>query len=630
MKTMTLPVAAAILLALSACSNSDRGIPPVQSDEAEPPASPAPEAPAPEAPSAPQTPPATPAPEIPTTDNPSPPNGDSGLTVDPPVYRNNSVFVPHPTDIGDYNAFYSQDGYETVNVVRMDIRIPNTVQGICTIDDQSGCTLADVIADINGNDDFKVEIPVHASGLDLPDDGSVNNATLRQRGNTARFGPQKSFRLKLDSKENLWRNERRLQLNKNPFEPTRYKNKLAFDLFQNVPHFPSLRTQFVNLWIDNGQGPEDFGLFTHTEFVGKEYVANRVLGEDDNLYKIEFFRFSQGDLNSVQVKENGKPLDKEAFASRLEIENGDDHRALVTMLEAMVDPTRTLDSVIEEHFNRNNLLTWLATNLILRQADAITHNFYLYNPAGTERFYILPWDYDGTFEPEQVLTNSFDNSQLQKRKFYGYARGLYSELVERFYREPGAHDLLVRAIDELRANYYSDEQILERATALNNAVEPFLTRLPDSNHVNFAANSPERLVSVINQNYNDIINNYGIPMEPTVLGDPQIDASGILQLEWEPAFDVTGANTLTYDLIISSSPFFEPDNTVFSIDGIPDVRNGLVSYPVNTTSLPSGRVYVRIVARGSTDPQRIWQTNNNFYRLDDGTDLFGMLAVDLP
>lgn len=558
------------------------------------------------------------------------PNGDTGVTINPPTYRPNSVFVPHPTDIGDFNAFYAQDGYDIDNIIRLDLRIANTVQGVCTIDDQSGCTLNDVLADINGNDDFKVEIDVHASGDSLPDDGLATNATLRQRGNTARNGPQKSFRLKLDSKEDLWRGERRLQLNKNPFESSRIKNKLSFDLFRSVPHFPSLRTQFVNLWLDNGQGPEDFGLFTHTEFVGKEYVSNRGLGEDDNLYKIEFFRFSQGDLNSVQVDENGEPLDEDAFASRLEIENGKDHRMVVKMLEAMVDPDRSLESVIEQHFNRNNILTWLATNLILHQTDAITHNFYLYNPAGTERFFILPWDYDGTFEPEPELLNSIDNADLQKRKFYGYARGRNSEFVNRFYRLPGTHDLLVRAVDELRANYYSDAQVLQRASTLNTLVEPYLTRLPDSANVRFEPTSPERFVSVVNSLYTDITQNYAIPMEPEILEEPEIDASGVLQLEWEPAFDVTRQNTLTYDLIISSSPRFEPDSTLFSDAGIADVSEGLVSYPINTATLPSGRVYLRVIARASSNPEIFWQTNENTFRLDDGSDLFGVMELDLP
>jgi len=39
------------------------------------------------------------------------------------------------------------------------------------------------------------------------------------------------------------------------------------------------------------------------------------------------------------------------------------------MLEAITDPERSFDSVLDEHFNRNNILTWLASNLILRLAD---------------------------------------------------------------------------------------------------------------------------------------------------------------------------------------------------------------------------------------------------------------------
>ena len=189
---------------------------------------------------------------------------------------------------------------------------------------------------------------------------------------------------------------------------------------------------------------------------------------------------------------------------------------------------------------------------------------------------------------------------------------------------------MVRAIDELRANYYSDQQIMSRASALSDQVGPFLTRLPDSQNVFFSDNSPERLVSVINQNYTDITTNYDVPMEPTILSDPEIDASGVLNLEWEPAFDVTARNTLTYDLIIATSPGFEPGSFVFIDVGIADVPGGLVSYPVNTAVLPSGRVFVRVIARASRDPQRFWQTNSNVFRLDNGTDLFGMLAVDLP
>ena len=456
-------------------------------------------------------------PDNPVTDDPVLPNDDitnpipetnNGFTVDPPIYRNNSVFNRDLNDLGDFNAFYEQDGYATPTVIRMDVRVDNLIQGVCIEDDPSGCTLEDVLADVDRNDGFDVEIAVHASGEGLPDDGTITNATLRQRGNFSRSGEQKSFRLRLRGDDNLWRNEDRLQLNKHPFDFTRFKNKLSFDLFRSVPHLPSLRTQFVNLWIDNGQGLEDYGVFTHVEHVGRQYVANRRLGENDNLYKTEFFQFSQIDLDKVRVDAEGNPLDDDKFADALDIENGNDHSALTSMLEAMADPERSFESILDEHFNRNNVLTWLATNLILRQADAITKNYYLYNPAGTERFYFLPWDYDGAFESEAELRNSFNNTDLAKRKFYGYARGGNNEFISRFYRMPGAHNLLVSTIVELREHYYSDEQILSLASSLQEVLRPHLSSLPDSEHLTFEETAPLRMVTVININHDDIINNY--------------------------------------------------------------------------------------------------------------------------
>ncbi|MFT4725938.1 MAG: hypothetical protein ACI9UN_000433 [Granulosicoccus sp.] len=83
------------------------------------------------------------------------------------------------TAIQEPEDFFDTDGYGIVDVVRLDVRTVTTA-GICTDDDESGCTLDDVKADIDGNDDFTVYIPMHFQGADLPDDGSINNAELRQ------------------------------------------------------------------------------------------------------------------------------------------------------------------------------------------------------------------------------------------------------------------------------------------------------------------------------------------------------------------------------------------------------------------------------------------------------------------
>ena len=143
-------------------------------------------------------------------------------------------------------------------------------EGVCLPDDYDGCTFNDVLNDINSTDDFKPEVKVHITGDGYPDDGLLSNAKIRQRGDTSRYAPQKSFRIKLDKNIPLWRGERRIQLLKSFWELSRIRNKLSYDLFSEIPHIPSMRSQFVNLTLDNQDVTEDLGLFTQVEYFGKE------------------------------------------------------------------------------------------------------------------------------------------------------------------------------------------------------------------------------------------------------------------------------------------------------------------------------------------------------------------------
>jgi len=552
--------------------------------------------------------------------------GTDGSSTDGTTTTGNSVFVPDASDITDVDAFYDQDGYDAVDVIRVDVRTVTT-EGVCTIDDQSGCTLDDVIADTDPDDDFKVEIPIHFQSSDFPDDGSISNATLRQRGGTSRSYPQKSFRVKLDSKDVLWRNERRLQLNKHPNEHERIRNKLAFDMMRELPHLPSLRSQFVNLWIDDGQGPEDYGLFTHIEFAGKEYLLNRELDKDNNLYKVEFLNFSQGDLDNLQVDAEGKPLDEDRFESRLDIKRGEDHRPLVNMLTALNDPSQSFESVLERYFNANNVLMWITANFLLHQTDAVTHNFYLYNPVGSEKIYFLPWDYDDTFNPESVLSNSYDNDELSKRLFYGYARGSNSQFISRYYQLPGIHEKILAAANELRNTWLTDSTITERAERYSLVVDPFLSRSPDIEfNPKYNINASGEFAGFVNSIHESMKNDFAVPLPPRMF-EPELLEDNIT-FSWAPAVVVPDGNSLSYDLEIASSLGFEPDNIVLSIEGIADSAD-LVTYTVDTSSLQSGQLYARLTARASSDPQKYWQVASNTL-IQEGTTWFGQIAFTVP
>ena len=514
---------------------------------------------------------------------------------------------------------YSKDGYENLNVVRVDLKT-FTQPGVCSVDDLSGCTLADVNNDETNKDELTVEIPVAFSAEDFDAKSDAPNASLRQRGESVRLAPQKSYRVKLDSKKTLWRRERRLQLNKHPYDASRIRNKLAFDLMQGISHLQSLRTQFVNVWINDGDGPVDYGLFTHVEHVGREYVRNRGINKDDNIYKVEFINFSKDDLKKLRVDTDGKPLDKREFESRLEIKRGKNHHAVYKMVKAVSDYDQPFEDVFNRFFDANNVITWVTTNFLILQRDAVRRNFYLHNPVNTEKFYILPWDYDRSFEPEKIPKDSFDTFELFRRLTYGYSRGTFSVFLNRYYRMDGIHNAILAKANELRAESLSDARIDSLVDSLSEVVSPFRSRLPDAPISKNVAMDKKLFSRLVGYAHTQLQWQFGIPLPPT-LNEPLVDSENVT-LSWKPAHDVTQSGPVTYDIYISSSVDFDENRPEFAAEGILGEKKTILR-----SELPPGNLYVRLVARSSVHPERNWQTADNRLR-DSGRNYLGMVVLD--
>ena len=504
--------------------------------------------------------------------------------------------------IADNVDVYSQDGYADVDVIRIDVKTFTTA-GICELDDLSGCTFADVLADTNPSDLLKVDIPIHFKASDFADDGSTNNAELRQRGGGTRLAEQKSFRIKLDDKDTLWRSERHLQLNKHPFDSSRIRNKLAFDLMSGIPNLTSFRTQFVNLWIDDGLGAVDNGLYTHVERGDERYLGRHGIDDSGSLYKAQNFKFSDIDRSTLLIDEQGEPVNTEIFETVLEIENGEDHRNLVDMLEALHDPSQPFDAVLERYFDEDNVLTWITVNLLLGQQDATRHNYFLFNPQGSEKFYFLPWDYDAAFVSHELPANDFTELALRARLKFGYAVGSQNDFIDLFYRREGTHEKIVALAAQLRNNYLDNARISERAEILSAAAAPYASALPDISYNEFyTGDSSAEFSGKVAFNQTALNNNFGIPLPPTLAVPERTNDSWSFQ--WTPAFDVTG-NAVTYELQLASGARFLPDEIV-------TVRTGSGnSMLVDAQLLGAGVHYARLIARSVNQPELYWQVADN-------------------
>ena len=475
-------------------------------------------------------------------------------------------------------------------------------------------TIADVNSDV---DPYGVEheINVHFEAADYPDDRTSANAKLKIRGKSTRLADLKSYSVKFNTEIPLWRNQRTLQLNKHPFDLTRVRNKLAFDLLSEIPYFNSLRTQFVHVMFDDDGNPltndVDYGLFTHVEKMGKEYLINRRWPGGSNIYKAEDFSFWPD--SRLALKEDGSPQSKTDFERVLSIENGKDHRILVQMIDDINNEDADFNAIFAKYFNRNNYLSWLAANILLGNRDTINQNFGLVRLEGTSRFYFVPWDYDGALGFETQPDNVASTFTLYADWQLGLSNWWASPLHRRFLEQPGNLAAVEAAVEEFRVRYLTADRIKNRIDSYKPIIQGVVTTDPDLSYLQTISDNPAvkrleweaeyaRLVSVIDDNYRGFRQRLENPM-PFWQWAGLVD--GRLTLCWDPSIDLQG-DTVTYSLQIADRPDFNESSIRLSEDRLTNIS-------WTTDPLPPGTYYMKVIAVDSKGNRQA-----GFDRVDEG------------
>ncbi|MDD1727933.1 MAG: CotH kinase family protein [Methanospirillum sp.] len=167
------------------------------------------------------------------------------------------------------------------------------------------------------------------------------------------------------------------------------RDKVAADIFRDAG-VPAPRTAFYQVYIDTGDGPVYFGLYTMIEDVADTMLSSQFADGSGNLYKPQGEReatFQNGTFNtSIFEKETNK--------------KANDFSDLEQFYAALNSDLRISDpdawrSDLESVFNVDEFLAWLATNTIIQNWDtygSMAHNFYLYTDPSTGQITWIPWD----------------------------------------------------------------------------------------------------------------------------------------------------------------------------------------------------------------------------------------------
>jgi len=503
-------------------------------------------------------------------------------------------------DIKDYDNWYKD---ANTDVISFDVSIPNPNSHNCVPWDDINapsrpCTLDDINHDLDPNDNYKPILGIKFSTQDYSN--NLENATFKIKGDYSRRAEQKSYSIKLNSKENLFYSQRKFSLAKSQSDASRIKNKLCFDIFREIPNITSLKTQFVQLYIDGN----DYGLFTQVEAYRKEFLINRKWNEDDNLYNATGMFFDDWALENTAVNEKGEPLDEDKFEKILEIKNGKDHRALQEMLHA-VNSNMDINTVIAKYFNRKNYLTWMAINLVISNKDTTYHNFYLYNPTNSKTFYFMPWDYDGAWATAKYLG----------KYEHGISVWWESLLAKKFLSIQKNRDDLYALADEIRNKYFTDTNMRKKIDSYENSVRPFQSRYPDNmnNSDSSWKHASDNLISLMPAN---------IALYKNAIGDPMPfreyieynSSSNILNIHWTKSVDLEN-DPIVYDLKVSDN--YDFNSTLLSIENIKDCNYSTI------ITLSQGTYYLKVISKETNNPthwqeafNRLEQPNKTIYGVE--------------
>ncbi len=181
---------------------------------------------------------------------------------------------------------------------------------------------------------------------------------------------------------------KKLHLKNNFEDKSMLREKVAGDVFRNAGLAGS-HTAFYIVYVNHGNGPEYFGVYTMVEDVENTVLDSNFSDDDGNLYKPDgdAASFAQGTYDEDEfVKKNN--------------EDEADFSDVSSLLSILHDESRTTDAAtwrtnLEAVFDTDVFLKYLAANTVTQNWDTygrMTHNYYLYNNPDTNKLTWVPWD----------------------------------------------------------------------------------------------------------------------------------------------------------------------------------------------------------------------------------------------
>lgn len=439
----------------------------------------------------------------------------------------------------------------------------------------------------------------------------VPNAIVTIRGQTSSSEPVKSYKIELKDGKGTWREQKVINLNKHAYDGVRFRNKLCYDLMEELHGMISLRTQFVHLYVkdETVEGDvefEDYGLYTQVEQPNKTFLKSHGLDKYGQLYKINYFEFFQYE-DTIMLKSDAD-YDVKTFEQLLEIKGDDDHSKLIAMLKDVNDYSKPIEEVFRKWFNEDNFFSWIAFHILVGNIDTQSRNTLIYSPLNVNKWYFMSWDNDYSLK---LLEMKLDESQLDDGWEYGICNYWGNILFKRILKSEYYRKILDDKIEEYR-KILTEDKLKAMIEKYNSVTWKYRNQLPDILH-NRLTNDEylqvcSEMPSEIQKNYEAYKKSLEVPM-PFYIGVPTLKEDK-LNFNWDISYDFDAEN-ITYNFELAKDyTFSEPIKKAEGLN-IPEFQ---------TDMMEQGQYFIKVTAENESGYS---QFSFDYYVTDQGK-VFGV------
>jgi len=282
---------------------------------------------------------------------------------------------------------------------------------------------------------------------------------------------------------------KKLSLKNNYDDKSMLREKVATDVFRNAGLVAS-HTAFYTVYVDHGEGPQYFGVYTMVEEVDDTVLDTQFSDDDGNLYKPDgdAASFALGTYNESEYvkKTNEDEGDFNDVASLLAVVND----------ESRITDPETWRSNLDAILDTDVFLKYLAVNTVVQNWDTygrMTHNYFLYNNPDTSKLTWIPWDNNEALQTGKMGGSlPLDFSGLNSAEWpligYLYQDSVYKSQYDTYVQDVVDNAFNVSTIQSLYTNYaaliqpYATSEVagysfLENGSDFQNAVNQLNTHV---------------------------------------------------------------------------------------------------------------------------------------------------------